>query len=134
MCIRDSFICVGTVLYIPLAMGGGPRDSLMLALAKRFPKVRIGVVRGCIEGTVLSIGWLFGAKVGIGTVIAVFGIGTMLQLTCTLFHSDLKGVVHESCLAVSYTHLKAQEQRIRFSFSSSILLQCCSVLSLRDGG
>ena len=92
------FICVGTVLYIPLAMGGGPRDSLMLALAKRFPKVRIGVVRGCIEGTVLSIGWLFGAKVGIGTVIAVFGIGTMLQLTCTLFHSDLKGVVHESCL------------------------------------
>lgn len=92
------FICVGTVLYIPLAMGGGPRDSLMLALAKRFPKVRIGVVRGCIEGTVLFIGWLFGAKVGIGTVIAVFGIGTMLQLTCTLFHSDLKGVVHESCL------------------------------------
>lgn len=91
-------ICVGTVLYIPLALGGGPRDSLMLALAKKFPRVKIGMIRGCIEGAVLFLGWILGAKVGIGTVIAVFGIGSMLQLTCALFHSNLKGVVHESCL------------------------------------
>ncbi len=91
-------ICVGTVLYVPTALGCGPRDSLMVALAKRFPRIKIGVVRGCIEASVLAIGWLLGAKVGLGTVISVFGIGSMLQLTCMLFHCDLKGIVHESCL------------------------------------
>ena len=89
-------ICLGSYFYIGTAMGCGPRDGLMVALGKRFSKVPIGVIRGTIEGLVLVVGWLLGAKVGIGTAIYVFGIGFVLQITFKLLRFDVKNVVHES--------------------------------------
>lgn len=74
-------ICVGSYFYIGASLGCGPRDALMVALGKRLPNVPIGIIRGLIEGTVLLIGWLLGAKVGIGTVIFVFGISFILEWT-----------------------------------------------------
>ncbi|WP_137662575.1 YczE/YyaS/YitT family protein [Enterococcus hulanensis] len=89
-------ICIGSFFYIGVSMGCGPRDALMVALGKRLPNVPIGIVRGCIEGTVLLIGWLLGAKVGIGTVISVFGISFILETTFKLLHFDVTNVEHES--------------------------------------
>lgn len=89
-------LCLGSYLYIGAALGCGPRDALMVAIGKRLPKVPIGVIRGIIEGTVLIIGWLLGAKVGIGTVISVFGIGFTLQFTFKLLRFDVKNVQHEN--------------------------------------
>jgi uncharacterized membrane protein YczE len=89
-------ICYATYLYISVGLCSGPRDTLMVALGKKFPNVPIGIVRGFIEGNVLLIGWLLGAKVGIGTVIYVFGIGFVLQTTFKLLKFDVKSVVHES--------------------------------------
>lgn len=91
-------ICLGSYFYIGASLGCGPRDSLMVALGKRVPKWPIGVIRGLLEGTVLIIGWLLGAKVGIGTVISVFGIGFILQLTFKLLRFDVKEIKHESIL------------------------------------
>ena len=76
-------------------MGCGARDSLMVALCRRAPKVPVGAIRGLLEGTVLIVGWLLGAKVGIGTVISVFGIGFLLQLTFDFLRFDVKSIVHE---------------------------------------
>lgn len=89
-------ICYATYLYISVGLGSGPRDTLMVALGKKFSNTPIGIVRGAIEGTVLLIGWLLGAKVGMGTVIYVFGIGFILQTTFKLLKFDIKSVVHES--------------------------------------
>lgn len=89
-------ICIGSYFYIGASLGCGPRDALMVALGKRMPKVPIGAIRGLIEGTVLIIGWLLGAKVGIGTVISVFGIGLILQYTFKLLSFDVKNIKHES--------------------------------------
>lgn len=89
-------ICFASFFYIGAALGCGPRDALMVALGKRMPKVPIGAIRGLIEGTVLFVGWLLGAKVGIGTVISVFGIGLVLQFTFKLLHFDVKNIKHES--------------------------------------
>jgi len=89
-------ICIASYFYIGAALGCGPRDALMVALGKRMTKVPIGVIRGLIEGTVLFVGWLLGAKVGIGTVVSVFGIGLILQLTFKLLHFDVKNIKHES--------------------------------------
>jgi uncharacterized membrane protein YczE len=44
----------------------------------------------------LLIGWLLGAKVGLGTVIYVFTIGFALQTIFRLLKFDVKSVVHES--------------------------------------
>lgn len=89
-------ICIGSYFYIGSSLGCGPRDALMVALGKRMLKLPIGVVRGLLEGTVLIIGWLLGAKVGIGTAIYVFGIGFILQFTFKLLHFDVKNIEHES--------------------------------------
>lgn len=89
-------VCFSTYLYISVGMGAGPRDSLMVALGKKFPAIPIGIIRGSIEGTVLLIGWILGAKVGLGTVVYVFGIGFVLQTTFKLLKFDVKSVVHES--------------------------------------
>lgn len=91
-------ICIGSYFYIGAAMGCGPRDALMVALGKRLPNVPIGIVRGAIEGTVLLIGWLLGAKVGIGTVISVFGISFILETTFKVLRFDVTNVEHESVL------------------------------------
>ena len=94
--IGQVVICIASYFYIGAALGCGPRDALMVALGKRMPKVPIGAIRGLIEGTVLFVGWLLGAKVGIGTVISVFGIGLILQLTFKLLRFDVKNIRHES--------------------------------------
>ena len=89
-------ICIGSYFYIGAGLGCGPRDALMVALGKRMPKVPIGAIRGLIEGTVLIIGWLLGAKIGIGTIISVFGIGFILQFTFKLLFFDVKKIEHEN--------------------------------------
>ena len=94
--LGQMMISIGTYFYIREGMGGGPRDSLMTALSKRLPKVPVGYIRGMIEGTVLVIGYLMGAKVGLGTVISVFGISFLMQNTFKFFHFDLKAVQHEN--------------------------------------
>lgn len=96
--IGQFFMAIGSYFYIGSALGCGPRDSLMVALGKAFPKVPIGVIRGSIEGTVLFIGWLLNAKVGIGTVVAVFGIGFMIEYTFKSLRFDVTKVEHESLI------------------------------------
>ena len=96
--LGQFFICFATYLYISAGLGSGPRDSLMVALGKRLPRVPIGLVRGLLEGTVLLIGWLLGAKVGLGTVIAVFSISLIMQFTFRLTRFQVREVRHESIM------------------------------------
>ncbi len=96
--LSQVVIALASFLYMGAGMGCGPRDALMVALGKRMPKAPIGLVRGGLEGTVLLIGWLLGAKVGLGTVIAVFGIGFIIQYTFQFLHFDVKAVRHENLL------------------------------------
>jgi hypothetical protein len=37
-------------------------------------------VRTSIEATVLTVGWLLGGTVGVGTLVYAFGIGPLVQL------------------------------------------------------
>lgn len=91
-------ICYATYFYISAGMGSGPRDSLMVALGKRLPKVPIGVTKGIIEGTVLLIGWALGAKIGLGTVISVLSLSLILQWTFNALRFKVREVRHESVL------------------------------------
>ena len=108
--LSQVIICLGSYYYISAGLGAGPRDALMVALGKRLPRVPIGAVRGLLEGSALLIGWLLGAKVGLGTVIAVFGIGFILGFTFKILRFDVKGVEHESVLTTA-ANLRAVGQR-----------------------
>lgn len=91
-------ICFGMFFYVGAGLGSGPRDSLMVALNRKLKKVPVGLARGIVEGTALFIGWMLGAKVGIGTLIAVFGIGFVMQAVFSLVHFDPKAVPHENVM------------------------------------
>lgn len=93
--LAGQVVIVSQLFYIGAGLGFGPRDALMVAMGKKLKKFPIGLVRGILEGTVLLIGWLLGAKVGIGTVIAVFGIGTIMEYTFKILHFDVRNIKHE---------------------------------------
>lgn len=94
--VGQFVICLGSYFYIGAGLGCGPRDSLMVALSRRFPRTPVGVIRGLIEGTALTCGWVLGAQVGVGTIISVLSIGLTLQLTFRFLKFDVKQVKHES--------------------------------------
>ena len=74
---------VSTVLYIGAGLGPGPRDGLMTGLVVR-TGCSVRLVRTTIEATVLTVGWLLGGTVGVGTVVYAFGIGPLVQLIVRL--------------------------------------------------
>lgn len=69
----------GAAMYMSGGIGAGPRDSLMLALARRTGQ-SVARVRSAIEVTVLLIGWALGGPVGVGTVILSLTSGPAVQL------------------------------------------------------
>ena len=68
---------LGTALYVGAGLGPGARDGLMTGLARRGHSIR--VVRTGIEVTVLTVGWLLGGTVGIGTVAYALSIGPLVH-------------------------------------------------------
>ena len=68
-----------TVLYIGAGLGPGPRDGLMTGLVMRTGR-SVRLVRTTIEVSVLTVGWLLGGTVGVGTVVYAFGIGPLVQV------------------------------------------------------
>lgn len=69
---------LGSALYISAGLGAGPRDSLMLVLARR-TGVRIAIVRASLEIVALSIGWTLGGTVGLGTLAVALLLGPTVE-------------------------------------------------------
>lgn len=104
-------IAVGSYFYIGAGLSCGPRDALMVALRKRFPRTPVGVIRFSIEGGALLTGWLCGAKIGVGTVVAVFGISFILQAVFSLLRFDVSTIEHEDLLATARNLLSPKAPR-----------------------
>jgi uncharacterized membrane protein YczE len=87
---RSVYLVLGIVLcgvatgaYIGAGLGAGPRDGLMLGIARRGHSIRIA--RTAIELSVLVAGFLLGGRVGIGTVLFAFSIGPIAHVTIPFF-------------------------------------------------
>ena len=78
-----SIIGTGSSLYITCGLGPGPRDGLMTGL-HRVTGVRVGRVRLTLEVIVLSIGWLLGGRIGLGTLLFALFIGNALAISLNL--------------------------------------------------
>lgn len=68
-----------SALYITCNVGAGPRDGLMTGLNEK-TGIRIGRVRTGIEVVVLTIGWLLGGVVGVGTLLFAVLIGQSVAI------------------------------------------------------
>jgi len=96
MLISGLFIiAVGSYFYIKSAFGAGPRDNLMVVLARK-TKLPVGLCRGIIELLATVIGWFLGGMVGFGTVISVIAIGFCIQLVFKILRFDVTSVKHET--------------------------------------
>jgi uncharacterized membrane protein YczE len=72
------FVGAGSLFYMRVQLGAGPRDGLMVGLVRRLNKP-VWLVRGSIEVSVLILGYLLGGPVGIGTVVTALTIGYSVQ-------------------------------------------------------
>ena len=78
-----ALLSIASGLYIGARFGPGPRDGLMTGIHDRWG-FKIWWVRTAIEVTVLTIGWVFGGNVGLGTLAFAVFIGPMVGVTLPL--------------------------------------------------
>ena len=95
------FMALGMLVYMKAAQCCGPRDSLLVGLGKRMPRVPIGVVEILLWAAVLLIGWLLGGPVGIGTLISTFGAGAVMQVVYNILHFEPREIRHRDVLTVT---------------------------------
>ncbi len=96
--IGQFILSFATIIYMSPALGCGPRDTLMVILGKKLPKVPIGAVKFGIEVIVLVIGVLMGAPFGIGTVLVMALQASIFQLVCKICHFEPRSLNHEDIL------------------------------------
>ena len=95
--LQIVFMVAGTVLngmatamYIGTQLGPGPRDGLMTGLA-RITGLSLRLVRTGLEVVVVTVGWLLGGVVGLGTLLFALTIGPLIQLFLPGFIVGLEG-------------------------------------------
>ena len=94
------FMALGMLIYMKAAQGCGPRDSLLVGLGKRLPRLPIGVVEIILWSAVVLIGWLLGGPAGIGTLISTFGAGAVMQLIYGALHFEPRDIRHRDVFEV----------------------------------
>ena len=78
---------LGGGIYLIANLGPGARDGLMTGM-QRITNFPIAWVRSSIEIMVLTVGWLLGGVIGLGTIIFALGIGPCLAIGLTIFGSS----------------------------------------------
>lgn len=81
--------------YMIASLGCGPRDTLLVGLAKRVRRIPIGLVSIILLSTATFIGWLLGGPVGLGTILCAFGAGPVMQLAFRTVRFDATTIKHQ---------------------------------------
>ena len=81
--------------YMIASLGCGPRDTLLVGLARRVPRVPIGAVSVALLSLATLIGGLLGGPVGVGTLICAFAAGPIMQMAFRSVRFDATGIRHQ---------------------------------------
>ena len=81
--------------YMIASLGCGPRDTLLVGLAKRLRRLPIGAVSIGLLSLATLIGYLLGGPVGVGTLICAFGAGPIMQWAFRTVGFDATKVRHQ---------------------------------------
>lgn len=99
--LRTIFLFLGILilnfgiwLYMAQALGSGPRDGLMVVMAKKL-NLSIGTVKIINEVLAVVVGYFLGGSFGVGTILIALFSGPMLNKQFALLHFDAKKVQHE---------------------------------------
>jgi uncharacterized membrane protein YczE len=80
MALGTVALGVGSGLYVGAGLGAGPRDGVMMGLV-RHTGLSVRLIRTGMEMIALTVGWLLGGTLGLGTLIFAFGVGPVIQAT-----------------------------------------------------
>ncbi|MGO3780673.1 MAG: YczE/YyaS/YitT family protein, partial [Enterococcus viikkiensis] len=71
-------MALGTALYLLAELGSGPLEGLMFCVCD---KLSISLQKGriALDFFILTCGFLLGSSLGVGTIMAVFFLGPMIQ-------------------------------------------------------
>ncbi len=83
MLLGIATIGLGSGFYLTAGLGPGPRDGWMTGLHHRTGRP-VGQIRLVIELVVLTVGWLLGGTVGIGTALFALLIGQSVAMGLAL--------------------------------------------------
>ena len=100
-----ELLALGTWIYMRSALGAGPRDALMIALARKTGR-SAGICRICADILVTVSGFLLGGQFGIGTVISALGLGSLINLNFSLLHFR-PAEVHQENIAETLRYLRS---------------------------
>ena len=100
-----ELLALGTWMYMRSALGAGPRDALMIALARKSGR-SAGFCRVCVDILVTVSGFLLGGQFGIGTVISALGLGSLINLNFSLLHFR-PAEVHQENIAETLRYLRS---------------------------
>ena len=97
-------MAAGQVFYMSGGLSCGPRDSLLVAVGKRLPKIPIGYVDMIMKVVIVIVSYLIGGPIGFGTLIAMLGMGVAMQIVYSIFKFEPRNVVHEG-IVTTFKHI-----------------------------
>jgi len=80
---------VGSGMYVSSKIGSGPRDGMTLYLSKKF-SISVGLARTVLEMIALTVGWMLGGPVALGTFVSVLLIGPVMQSSLAFWTQQIK--------------------------------------------
>lgn len=83
----------GCYLYISAGLGAGPRDGLMVVLTNKTGKP-VGIIKSIIEICAVTVGFILGGNLGIGTLIMAIFTGQIWEIIFKSVNFDVSGVEH----------------------------------------
>ncbi len=104
-----ELLVLGTWMYMKSALGAGPRDALMVALARRTGR-SVGLCRISVEILVILTGYFLGGQVGIGTVISALGLGSLFNLNFHLL-GFRAAELHQENIAETLRFIRQQKNK-----------------------
>lgn len=105
-----ELLALGTWMYMKSALGSGPRDALMVVLARRTHRT-VGVCRAAVEVVIVFIGWRLGGQVGLGTVIAAVGVGSLFNLNFALLRFN-PALLHQENLPETIRRFRSRKDSV----------------------
>lgn len=112
--MQTIFLVVGIAIvsysqyvYISAGLSCGPRDTLLIGLGKRIPKISLGTINMAILIAVFVCCLFLGSPIGFGTVIGVFGSGAIMDAVFKAVKFEPKTVAHEGMLETVTAFMRA---------------------------
>lgn len=93
MVLGCVILSIGMALVIASDAGTGPNDLVAVILTDKLKRFQFRTIRICCDLFFMSLGWLLGGKVGLGTVVAAFLVGPIVQVFRPIHEKNIQRIL-----------------------------------------